>query len=257
MKALTNSDDLQTIIETLNNLLMEGHLKYTRQNQIYFDNKATENFEINKYITECTDILNTWFTNVVEVLEKQLKDKHHLFHFIQHKSAGLVKGGMPADLSNVQISFEYFLYALEDIILRLEERKNLAIRQEIAEKERETDILYKISYSEHTREIKLNNILLAKLQTDSKNVNFFEYVFTHPNELLLISDIEKATACSLSDNVHDILRDLNFKANTKTVFFPIATKIKVMFMNPITKHYAIKNDLPIVDIFKLTRQNEK
>lgn len=168
----------------------------------------------------------------------------------------MIFSGVPVNLSNVLISFEYYLYALEDIILRLEEKKNLVVRQEIAEKESQADIIYKITYSEHTREIKLNNLILAKLQSDSKNVNFFEYIFSHQNTPVYVSEIEEHTAYSLTDNIHDILRDLGFKGNVRKIFFPIATKAKVMFVNPITKQYAIKNDLPIIELPKTTRQNE-
>jgi hypothetical protein len=257
MKNLTNSDELDQTIEKLDNLLIEGHLKYTTQRQGYFQNKDKEGFSVDTHRQETTNILNEWFRATVRIIEAEIKEKHHLFHFLQHHGGSLVITGVPIELSNTLISFEYYLYALEDIILRLEEKKNLVVRQEIAEIEYQTDVLYKITYSEHTREIKINNVVLARLQSDSKNVNFFEYVYSHQNQQIAITAIEEHTAYKLADNVHDMLRDLGFKGNIRKIFFPIATKTKVMFVNPITKEYAIKNDLPVIELPKTTRQNEK
>lgn len=256
MTNLTNSDDLEQIIEKLDNLLIEGHLKHITQRQGYFQGKDKEGFNVETYKQETVDILNDWFRTTVKILEENIKEKHHLFHFLQHKGSSMILTGVPTELSNALINFEYYLYALEDVILRLEERRNVTLRQEIAEKEYQTDILYKITYSEHTREIKLNNVVLARLQSDSKNVNFFEYVYAHQNEQIDIKTIEQETAYALADNVHDILRDLSFKGNIRKIFFPIATKTKVMFVNPITKQYAIKNDLPTIELPKSTRQDE-
>lgn len=253
MKNLISSEELEQVIEKLDNFLMEGHLKYKTQRENYFQLKDKEEFSVESHIRETTDILNEWYRIVFGFLETNIKEKHHLFHFIQHHGGSLVITGVPRGLSNILIAFEYYLYALEDIILRLEEKKNLVVRQEIAEKEHEADILYKITYSEHTREIKLNNIVLARLQSDSKNVNFFEYIYPKPNQQIAVSEIEKDTAYQLSSNIQDILRDLGFKGNIRKVFFPVATKVKVMFINPITKQYASKNDLPVI---KLSRDNE-
>ncbi len=257
MKNLSNSDELEQIIERLDNLLIEGHLKHVTQRQGYFQKKDKEGFDVEAYKKETVDILNEWFQTVVKVLDEQIKEKHHVFHFIQHKGSSMSLLGMPIELGNAFINFEYYLYALEDIILKLEERRNLLVRQEIAEKEYQTDILYKITYSEHTREIKLNNMVLARPQPDSKSANFFEYVYSHQNQQIPIKDIEEETAYELAESIQDILRDLGFKGNIRKVFFPVATKSKVMFVNPITKQYSIKNDLPAIVITKTTRQDEK
>lgn len=250
---MDKSDNLRASISKLDNLLTEGQLRYTTLRQNYSQIKDKEGFNLNDCITEVRNNLDEWFGAVVKVLDEDFTEKYHRFHFMQHRGSSMSLVGFPLDLSNWFMKYEEHLYALEDIILRLEERRNLAVRQEIAEKEYQADILYKITYSEHTREIKLNNMVLARLQSDSKNVNFFEYVYSHPNEQLAVSDIEKYTAYTLSANIQDILRDLGFKGNIRKVFFPIATKAKAMFVNPITKQYAIKNDLPVI---KLSRDNE-
>lgn len=257
MKDLYNSDELEQIIEKLDNLLIEGHLKHTTQRQVYLQHKDKTDFNVEAYTQETKNILNDWFRVTVKMLDENIKEKHHLFHFLQHKGSSMMLTGIPIELSNTFINFEYYLYALEDVILRLEERRNVAARQEIAEKEYQADILYKITYSKHTREIKLNNVVLARLQSDSKNVNFFEYVYAHQNEPIDVRAIEEQTAYAFGENIHDILRDLGFKGNIRKIFFPTATKAKVMFVNPISKQYAIKNDLPTIELTKTTRQDEK
>jgi len=62
----------------------------------------------------------------VKFFEVNIQEQHHLFHFVQHHGGSMVISGVPIELSNTLISFEYYLYALEDVILRLEERKNLS-----------------------------------------------------------------------------------------------------------------------------------
>lgn len=252
MTNLTNSSELSQTIEELDNLLMSGHQRQRALREGYFQHKDDEGFDVDAFKQKTADILNDWYRGTAQVIEEQIKEKHHLFHFLQHHRGSLSIVGMPMDLSNTLISFEYYLYALEDIILRLEEKMNLLVRQEIAESEHQTDILYKITYSEHTREIKMNNVLLTRLQSDSKNANFFEYVFSNQNQQVTVADIEEHTAYKLADSIHDILRDMGFKGNIKKIFFPVASKTKVLFVNPITKQYAIKNDLPVIALPKTT-----
>ena len=93
-------------------------------------------------------------------------------------------------------------------------------------------------------------MLLSRPNSDSKNLNFFEYVYAHQNELVNVKDIEKETAYGISGNIQDILRDLGFIGDRRKVFFPTATKDKVLFMNPISKQYAIKHDLPAIRLSK-------
>lgn len=240
--------ELTKTVEELNQLLSVGlTLKqtYLRKHDI---NGQKEAFDVNQLQKEYGEKINMWANEVTSRLKPF--DFQFSFHFLQPKNDAM---SYAHPLGHLTHTLEKHLFALEDVIVRLEERKNLAVRQEIADKEYQADTLYKITYSEHLREIKLNNIVLANLQSDSKNVNFFEYVFSNPNIPLAVSDIEEATAMSLASNIQDILRDLGFKGNTRKVFFPIATKSKVMFMNPISKQYAMKNDLPVI---KLTKDNE-
>lgn len=241
MKYMQNQDDLTNALSKLNQYLNVGYsikLTYLRKHDI---EGQQEVFDVNQLQKDYQDSINKWLNEVANFLKPY--DFQYFFHFVQPKDDAMTYAH---PLGNYTHALEKHLFALEEVIVRFEEKKNLAIRQEIAEKEQEADILYKITYSEHTREIKLNEMVLANPQSDSKNVNFFEYVYLRPNTQIAVSDIEEASAMQLTDNIQDILRDLGFKGNIRKVFFPIATKAKIMFINPITKQYAIKNDLPTI-----------
>lgn len=245
---MQNQDELDKAIIQLNQYLQQGFLikqTYLRKHDIEGQKQA---FDVDQLRKEYETEINKWLNEVSTYL--QPFGFRYFFHFYHVKGDAL---SYNHPLWGFTHALEKHLFALEDIIVWFEERQNLAVRKEIAELEHEADILYKITYSEHLREIKLNNMVLANLQSDSKNVNFFEYVFSNPNIPLAVSDIEEATAMPLASNIQDILRDLGFKGNIRKVFFPIATKAKVMFMNPISKQYAMKNDLPVI---KLTKDNE-
>lgn len=249
------TEDISKTVDQLNELLLQGRVAYWMVRKEVLDEKSSKS--IDEKIARVKNELDEWYNKVVDILTLHAPSKQQLFHFVQHRGSSHALVNVNLVLSNALVSFESYLYALEDVIIRIEDFRNLQIRREIAEKEYQTDILYKISYSDHTREIKLNHIVLARLQSDSKNVNFFEYVYAHQNQQIGVKTIEEDTAYDLANNIHDILRDLGFKGSIRKIFFPIATKTKVMFVNPISKQYAIKNDLPTIELHKITRQNEK
>lgn len=252
-----NSNKLNQLIKELDTFLYQGYLLKTHVIDDWnVKSKQEENKpDIEQYKKDFENQINEWLNRVALLLFSNFDEKHLYFHFV-HPKPGL-SFSFSHPLGNLTHALGNHLFTLEDIILGLEERRNLSVRQEIAEKEYEADTLYRVTYSEHTRELKLNNITLAHPNSDSKAVNFFEYVFQQPNTEVEVSKIEENTGQDLSDNIHDILRDLGFTGSVRQIFFPIATKKKVMFTNPITKQYAIKNDLPTIDFSKLARQSEK
>lgn len=209
-----------------------------------------EGFDVKKYGADFTDALNVWYRKVVNYLAANLPEKHLLYHFVEPKNSAF---HMPHPLDNQVHALDRYLPALEDIILWLKDRTALQTRREIAELELQADILYQVRFSWHTREIKVNDMLLAKPNSDSKAMNFFEYMYDHPNTPIKVSDIETATKCELAASIQDILRDLNFKGYFRTVFFPKTNKNMAMFINPITKAYFIKQELPMLEI----NNNEK
>lgn len=146
-------DNFQALLVKLDSLLMEGFQKYRALRDNYFKIKDQEGFNLETFTTDGHSLLNNWYSNVYSILDNSLAEPHHLFHFIQHKSSSMILSNVPEKLSKLLLSFEYHLYALEEVILRLEEKRSLEVRREIAEKEYQVDTLYKITYSTHTREL--------------------------------------------------------------------------------------------------------
>ena len=244
---MTNTQDsLQEGINFLDKCLYSGYLLKQKYLQNYENESKEAGFDVKGLQVRFENDINQWLNEVAQYIFGNF-EKNLYFHFLEPKGDALT---YPHPLGNLRHALEKHLYALEEVIVRLDERKGLNIRREIAEKEHQTDILYKISFSTHTREIKLNNMLLSRPNSDSKNLNFFEYVYAHQNELVNVKDIEKETAYGISGNIQDILRDLGFIGDRRKVFFPTATKDKVLFMNPISKQYAIKHDLPAIRLSK-------
>lgn len=253
---LSDPTELDSIIKELDSLLTEGYVKQRRYIQQYREKSTKRGFNLDQFLQEKNDELNDWYGKVVLTLERNFTEKYHLFHFVKQKRTAMSIVGVPERLGEIIVTFESHIFALEDIVLRLVEMRNLAIRQEIAEKEYQADILYKITFSEHTRIVKLNNIQLANPKFDSKAMNFFEFIYPQANKPIEVAKIEEATGMDLANNIQDILRDLGFTGAIRQIFFPVATKQKVLFMNPIAKSYAIKNDLPTIVFSKLTRHSE-
>jgi len=238
-----NSNQIDQTITKLDDLLIDGYSKHKTQKSYYFDNRSISEFDINKYLQDTTGILNDWYRTVVKILNEEVTDKHHLFHFLQHKGDSMSLIGVPQNISNLLISFEYYLYSLEDIILRLSETRNLTIRQEIAEKESQTDILYKITYNSHKREVRLNNIVIAKPDFTSENDKCFNFIYNNPNRPITLKEIETAIDDTVKKRLAQVVQDLGFSKDIKDMFFPGITKTSIMFVNPITKQYAIENEL--------------
>lgn len=252
-----DASEIEKIITELDTLLIDGFNRFQVLTKDYHDRAPKPNFNLEEYTEEKLANINEWYPLVYKILNDNFQLKHHLFHFVKPKvPAGLGIVGLPDQIGNLSIRLEHYLYALEDIILRLEELKNLAIRQEIAEKESQADVLYKITYSEYTRLIKINNIVLGKPDFGSENDICFNYLYLNPNRPIPIQELEKANDKTLKKRLSDIVRDLGFTGKFKTVFFPVIEKNKIMFTNPITKPFAQKHDLPALDFSKIGRQME-
>lgn len=248
---------LTKAIEDLDAFLWEGYEVFRKFSPEYNKLKGSPDFNPEKLIKKQDDELDTWHKKIVEYIKANLDKNRYLFHFIRPKGHGSgVYVGIPIGLSNLRIAFEEFLWALEEIIIDLEERSNLAVRREIAEKEYRTDVLYRVTYSDHTREVKLNNIVLTKTDFDSENDNCFSYIYANPNRPIGLEELGEALKDKIKKRLAHIVRDLGFTKELKDIFFPVVTKTNVTFINPITKQYAYKHNLPPINFKKIGRQSE-
>lgn len=172
-------DDLRHKIDDLDRLLVVGTNQYRQMFNDYNDLNKLDNFNLDEYSKPTLESWEKWSSECVKVLDS-LPRKHYLFHFVQPKTETKCFFGLPDNLSSNKILFMYQLYALEDIVLGLEESESLALRKEIADKEYQADIVYKITYLEHSREVRVNNIVLHTSNYESENDRFIAYVVAYP-----------------------------------------------------------------------------
>lgn len=252
---IPNTDDLENTIQELDSLLYKGYILKTTTVDDWnkrFEQRD-ETLDLNKCETAFEIEINKWLTETATLLVNRFHEKHLYFHFVHPKQKAL---SSTHALGRLILALERHLFALEEIIVRLEERSNLAIRREIAEKEYQVDILYSISYSNHSREIKLNNIVLKRPDFNSENDNCFQFIYKNPSRPIGIAELEQAVGEKLKKRLAHIVRDLGFEHELKDIFFPVVTKNEVMFVNPITKQYAQKHNLPPINFLKLERQSK-
>lgn len=114
--------------------------------------------------------------------------------------------------------------------------------KEIEEKIDAKDIAYEVKYSEKSREVLINNFLLAKPDFNSENEVVFSYLYQNANRTVKTAELEKQVGDKLKKPIHNILRDLGFTGKLAKAFFS-ASKNGVMFRNPIT--YQDLKDLGI------------
>jgi len=115
-------------------------------------------------------------------------------------------------------------------------KNNLANNDKSLDKQ-EKEFELKITYSEHSREIIVNNFfLIAKPDFESENERVFYYLYQNPNRSVPRSEIEENFNGNktLTKSFSKILENLNFKKDLKDVFFDVS-KNAIQFHNPVSK----------------------
>lgn len=238
------SNEISYKIDQLDKLLIKGFHLYRIVLNEHQESKSNKDFQVNDFIAKKRAIFDQWNEDVANILVS-LNRQHYYFHFIHPKKpAGIIKVGMHELLSNIVIHQEFQLYALEDIIIKLHDDETLAIRKEIAEKEYQADILYKVTYSDHSREIKVNGMVLHKPDFASENDKCFDFIYKNSGREISIDELEQMNGEKITKRLVDVVRGLGFKGNYQKVFFPVVTATEIKFVNPITKRYAMIHDLP-------------
>jgi hypothetical protein len=251
-----SSSELSSIIKELDKLLSEGCKLQDDLFSGYMESFPKQLFPL-KYVFDKSKIVKPWRTKVIKTLKKYFPKSHYLYQFT---NPPLETKKLP-DVSSESVNILYYkleayIEALKFIIWKLEEKENIAIRKEIANKEIMENILYQITYNDHNRIIRLNNFQLSKPNFNSENDNCFTYMYTHPNIAIDKSDLEKANGSKLKKRIADVIRDLGFTDELKKIFFNVS-KDKVRFINPITKQYAKENNLPEINLSAFRRKDEK
>ncbi len=93
----------------------------------------------------------------------------------------------------------------------------------------------RITYSEHSREILLNDLfLIAKPDFDSENEQVFNYLYKNPNRPVGRGEIMEDLKITLTKDFHKIVENLKFKKDLRKAFFDISQD-SIKFFNPVSK----------------------
>ncbi|MBI4185791.1 hypothetical protein HY524_01950 [Candidatus Berkelbacteria bacterium] len=256
---LENPEELEQLITTLDDLLMQAHTLQRNFCHDYETEKVRPSFGESAYIEAQMATLKAHYNTIVSTLVEWMGENHHyVFHFVNPEATSMHRIDLPDLAARFIARYATHLRALDEVILRLEDRQNLMVRKQIAEQEHDGDIVYRVTYSSHRRQIKVNGILIANPDFSSENELFFDYVYSNPGRPIPIAEfVSKVNVGEeLKKRPSDIVRDLGFTGALKEVFFPGVTKQHVMFVNPITKKYFYEHDLPAIDFNKVGRQSE-
>ncbi|MCA9388964.1 hypothetical protein KC644_04400, partial [Candidatus Berkelbacteria bacterium] len=130
----------------------------------------------------------------------------------------------------------------------------LVVRQETARVEKDNSLLYEMTYL--GREIRINDILVAKPVFMSENDEFFAYIYERPWVKISIDEMKKdLQIADFKKSVASMLADLNITGSIRKIFAPNASAKAIEFRNPITRGFADKNKLP--DLKLVDRSNKK
>lgn len=100
-------------------------------------------------------------------------------------------------------------------------------------KQKNNEIAYEVTYNEKDRKILINNFLLAKVDFDSVNEWVFSYLYKNIGKKIAKDKLEKERGEKIKKSLHDIVKDLGFTGDLKTLFFQASEK-SIKFTKTIT-----------------------
>lgn len=247
MKEVKDFDDL---ISKLDRLLVRGITTTILARNSMRDAKDAHQKE--KLFKEYIDKHGSWIDEVDGILSTEPDRMYYMAHFTNLPRNALLINylGLTPDESQFISHYENQNKALEEILILLEERRNVLIRLEAAKIERDKSVLYEMTFADH--EIRINGFYLSKPVFNSPNDNFFDFVFDRPGQKIPVDEIRKTV--DLKKTVHQVLNDLGITGDIKRVFMPNTSNTAVEFRNPITFAFAEENKLPTLN---LGRSNKK
>lgn len=95
-------------------------------------------------------------------------------------------------------------------------------------------VIYEIKYSEKTRMILLNNLLLKQPRSFGNNEAIFAYLYKNPNQDKSIEDIKSGTRLDSIKDLNKFVENIGFTGDLRKVFFKVS-KNTIRFNNPVTK----------------------
>lgn len=191
-----------------------------------------------------------WVDLVDAFIARNTDRAYYRVHFVRPSHTGVSLAGVDKEQSALLLKIEKSVKSLEEILIMLEERRNVVIRQEIAKKEYDSSHRYWLSYDEIAGKLYLNgNILLATTRLDSSPDRLLQQVFASPNKLIKLEGVT-------STQVSSALRDLRITGTLKKIFFPRTSGGMVMFRPFITNTEFVDEKHTEISFADL-RNNEK
>ena len=93
----------------------------------------------------------------------------------------------------------------------------------------------RITYSEHSRKILINNFfLIANPDFDSENEQVFFYLYKNPNILIKKGELMEDLKVSLTKELPKIVENLNFTKAFRKAFFDVSQD-SIRFYNPVSE----------------------
>lgn len=93
----------------------------------------------------------------------------------------------------------------------------------------------KITYSEHSREIILNDFfIISKPDFNSENEQVFDYLYKNPNLKITKGELTEDLKTTLTKDFGKIVENLKFKKDLRKAFFDISQD-SIKFYNPVSK----------------------
>lgn len=222
--------DFDTAIEALDSLLEKG-LKLTSAAAMDITIKSSDDEGHDKWIDSQVDLYAQWTILTREEIIKRTDRSYYLMHFNSPAYPARLDptvNGSEKRQQIVVLNMQAQLKALEEVLLMLEERRNVTVRQAIAQREHDNSWRYWLKYDAIQGKLYMNeNILLASTRLESPADKLLQQAFASPNKLIELKDVTPT-------QVSSALRDLYITSTIKKIFFPRTSGIKIMFRPFIT-----------------------
>lgn len=217
-----------------------------------YERKATEKIwnilqeieEIKQYTAEKEEIrlpfMPPGFQGTMFDFDRVVKERHTVLRKLEASKAIIEIGHSDSGVSGswfIKTSLNY-----KKVFSSTKKKYEASSREYVESKSKKEievkDPIYEVKYSEITREITINNILLSKPDFYKENEVVFNYIYKRPKQRISIQSIKNHVKTELDESmtksIHKIVENLGFKGDLKQVFFDVSSK-GVYFRNPVTK----------------------
>jgi hypothetical protein len=250
---LTTQQSIEELIEKLDEKTIIGYDILLSITSKYNHIKEDTDESTERIRSETHEAKAKWHIEVETLLKNYLGNSHVIYEFSRIEQPQINRSNLPTPLFDLDVEIDGYLKSLNGIIIRLEERESLFIKQEIAKKEYDASHRYWLTYDEIAGKLYLNgNIIVSSTRLDSPADRLMRQVFGSPNNLIEIYGIT-------STQISSALRDLNLTGTLKKMFFPRTSgkSKKILFRPFITNTEFFDAGYEDINLADFMRKNEK